>query len=123
MPIYGKNFIETTNLWFLEQVRRSGVKAISASKTLQDKRDDIPALAAKHGALNIRVFGSVARGEADEASDVDFLVDLEPGRSLFDLGGLLIDLQGLFDCSVDVVTSKGLKARMRDRVLREAVPL
>ena len=62
---------------------------------LHQKRDDILAIAARHGARNVRVFGSVARGEADEASDVDFLVDLEPGRSLFDLGGLLMDLQAL----------------------------
>lgn len=96
---------------------------MSASIVLQDRRDEILSLAAKHGARNIRVFGSVARGEADAASDVDFLVDLEPGRSLFDLGGLLMDLQQLFDCKVDVITSRGLKARMRDRVLKEAVPV
>ena len=96
---------------------------MSASRILQDKRAEILDLAIKHGARNIRVFGSVARGEADANSDVDFLVDLEPGRSLFDLGGLLMDLQQLFDCKVDVITSKGLKARMRDRVLKEAVPL
>lgn len=94
-----------------------------ASKILQDKRKEILDAAAKHGARNIRVFGSVARGEANAASAVDFLVDLEPGRSLFDLGGLLTDLQQLLNCRVDVVTSKGLKARMRDRVLKEAVPL
>lgn len=96
---------------------------MGVSQILQDKRDKILMLAAKHGAKNIRIFGSVARGEADETSDVDFLVDLEPGRSLFDLGGLLSDLQQLFDCEVDVVTSKGLKARMRENILKEAVPL
>jgi predicted nucleotidyltransferase len=57
-----------------------------------DKRDAILALAAKHGAANVRIFGSVAEGKADEASDVDFLLDMKPGRSLFDLGGLLMDL-------------------------------
>ena len=79
--------------------------------------------AQKHGAYNVRIFGSVARGEANNDSDIDFLVDLEQGRSLFDLGGLLMDLQKLFDCSVDVVTEQGLRPRLRERVLREALPI
>lgn len=90
---------------------------------LKRRRDEILRVAAIHGARRVRVFGSVARGEADEWSDVDFLVDLEKGRSLFDLGGLLMDLQDLLGRPVDVVTEKGLKARIRDRVLEEAVPL
>ncbi len=90
---------------------------------LQDKREEILQLAARHGALNLRVFGSVARGEAGPESDVDFLVELEPGRTLFDLGGLLMDLQDLLGRSVDVVTVKGLHWYIRDRVLKEAVPL
>ena len=90
---------------------------------LHRNRDKILKLAATHGARNIRVFGSVARGEADEQSDVDFLVDLEPGRSLLDLGGLLMDMQDLLGCRVDVVTEKGLRPRIRDQVFREAVPL
>ena len=90
---------------------------------LRRNRDEILRLAAAHGARNIRVFGSVARGEADEESDVDFLVDLEPGRSLLDLGGLLMDMRDLLGRRVDVVTEKGLRPRIRDRVFREAVPL
>src|SRR3954466_4522115 len=90
---------------------------------LQRSRDESIPNAASHGARRPDVFGSVARGEADERSDVDFLVDLEKGRSLFDLGGLLMDLQDLLGRPVDVVTEKGLKARIRDRVLEEAVPL
>jgi len=90
---------------------------------LIEKRNDILATAARHGARNVRVFGSVARGEADDASDVDFLVDMEPGRSLLDLGGLLMDLQELLGCEVDVATPNGLKPRIRERVLREAVRL
>jgi hypothetical protein len=90
---------------------------------LRQHREDILRLAAKHGARNVRIFGSVARGEADQHSDVDFLVEMEPGRSLFDLGGLQYDLEALLGCRVDVVTERGLKARMRSRVLREAVPL
>lgn len=65
----------------------------------------------------------MARGEADADSDVDFLVDLELGRSLLDLGGLLMELQGLLGCQVDIVTEKGLRPRIRDLVLSEAVPL
>ena len=90
---------------------------------LQDNRDRILSLAAKYGAYNVRIFGSVARGEADAASDVDFLVEMEAGRSLLDLGGLLIELQELLGCEVDLVTEKGLRHRIRERVLQEAVSL
>ena len=80
-------------------------------------------IAAKRGAKNVRVFGSVARGDNDPASDIDFLVDLEPGRTLFDLSGLLIDLETLLEQKVDVVTERGLRPRVRERVLAEAIPL
>jgi uncharacterized protein len=90
---------------------------------LQEKREAILQLAAKHGARNVRVFGSVARHEADEQSDIDFLVEMEPGRSLLDMGGFLMDLRELLGREVDVVTERGLKPRIRDRVLQEAVAL
>ncbi|HTV31948.1 MAG TPA: nucleotidyltransferase family protein [Methylocella sp.] len=90
---------------------------------LREKRDAVLALCAEHGASNIRIFGSVARGESDEASDIDFLVELAPGRTLFDLGGLQYDLEQLLGCPVDVVTEHGLKTRIRGRVLDEAVPI
>jgi hypothetical protein len=90
---------------------------------VQEKREAILQLAAKHGARNVRVFGSVARHEADEHSDIDFLVEMEPGRSLLDLGGLLMDLRELLGRDVDVVTERGLKPRIRERVLQEAVTL
>ena len=90
---------------------------------LQEKREAILATATKYGAYNIRIFGSVARGEANSESDVDFLVDMEAERSLFDLGGLLMELQDLLNCPVDVVTEKGLRQRIRDRVLSEAIHL
>lgn len=90
---------------------------------LKDRRNEIMRIAAKYGARNVRLFGSVARGDDSQDSDVDFLVDLEPGRSLFDLGGLLMDLQALLACKVDVVTERGLRPRIRDRVLKEAKPL
>jgi predicted nucleotidyltransferase len=93
------------------------------SELLKDKGEAILQIAAKHGARNVRVFGSVARGEADDQSDIDFLVDMEPGRSLLDLGGLLMDLQDLLGRNVDVVTERGLKPRIRERVLHEAVAL
>ncbi len=80
-------------------------------------------LAAKHGARNVCVFGSVARGDARPDSDIDLLVELEPGRSLFDLGGLLFDLQALLGVDVDVVTENGLRSRIRAQVLQEAIPL
>jgi uncharacterized protein len=90
---------------------------------LQAKREDILRLAKQYGAYNVRVFGSVARGEADEQSDIDLLVDMEAGRSLLDLGGLLMDLRDLLDCAVDVVTERGLRPRIKERVLRETIPL
>jgi predicted nucleotidyltransferase len=96
---------------------------MSIQEILKAKRKEILSVAAEHGAYNVRIFGSVARGEADSESDVDFLVEMEPGRSLLDLGGLLMDLQELLDCKVDVVTELGLRSRIRDRVLSEAIPL
>ena len=92
-------------------------------EVLKAKREEILRLAARHGARNVRLFGSVARGEADTESDVDVLVDMEPGRSLLDMGGLLMDLQELLGCRVDVVTERGLRERIRERVLQEAIPL
>ena len=93
------------------------------SQLLQEKREEILQLAAKHGAYNVRVFGSVARGEAGADSDVDFLVDMGPGRTLFDLAGLLVELQDLLGCGVDIVEPEGLHQYIKDRVMREAVAL
>jgi len=87
------------------------------------QRESILRIAARRGAKNVRVFGSVARGQSDEMSDIDFLVEMEPGRTLFDLSGLLADLETLLQHPVDVVTEKGLRPRIRERVLAEAVPL
>jgi uncharacterized protein len=96
---------------------------MSLNELLQTKREDILRTAAKYGAYNVRVFGSVARGEADEQSDIDLLVNMEPNRSLFDLGGLWTDLQDLLGHNVDVVPEDCLRTRIRERVLKEAVPL
>ncbi|MSP14508.1 MAG: nucleotidyltransferase [Chloroflexi bacterium] len=90
---------------------------------LQERREEILQIAARYGAHNVRVFGSVARGEADEFSDVDFLVEMDPGRTLLDMGGLLMELRELLGREVDVITERGLKPRLRARVLHEAVPL
>lgn len=92
-------------------------------RLVREKRAEILRIASRHGARDVRVFGSVARGEADGQSDVDFLVELEAGRSLLDLGGLQMELESLLGRRVDVVTARGLKARIRERVLREAVPV
>jgi hypothetical protein len=105
------------------QYDAGGEKDMSVREVLAGRRDDILRIAARHGARNVRVFGSVARGDDDERSDVDFLVELEPGRSLLDLGGLLMELQDLLGRRVDVVTDKGLRSRIRQRVLNEAVPV
>ena len=90
---------------------------------LMDNREKILHIAETHGAYNVRVFGSTARNEADEKSDVDILVDLKPGRNLLDLGGLLMDLQDFLHCRVDVITEKTMKPRMRKTVLYEAIKL
>jgi predicted nucleotidyltransferase len=96
---------------------------MTVAALLAQKRTDILRIAAKYGARHVRVFGSVARGDADARSDVDFLVDLEAGRSLLDLGGLQYELESLLDRPVDAVTERGLKARIRERVVQEAVPV
>ncbi len=87
---------------------------------VKEKRNEILAIARKHGASNVRVFGSVARGEADEQSDIDLLVDLDRGRTLFDLAALIEELNEVTGRHVDVVTERGLRARIHDAVLREA---
>ncbi len=90
---------------------------------LKEKREEILRIAARHGARNVRVFGSVARGEADAQSDIDLLVEFESDRSLLDHAALWLELQELLGCKVDVVSEGGVKARIRDRVLREALPV
>ena len=96
---------------------------MNVRELLDSKREEIIRIAAKHGARNVRIFGSVARGEADDASDVDFLVEFEPTVSLLDHASLLVELEDLLGRKVDVASMRGLKERIRDRVLREAVPL
>jgi uncharacterized protein len=90
---------------------------------LKERREDILRLAAKYGAANVRIFGSVAKGQGGPESDVDFLIDMEPGRTLFDLGGLLYELRELLGVPVDVVPEDSLRESVRANAIREAVPL
>jgi predicted nucleotidyltransferase len=90
---------------------------------VRSHRDQVLNLAEKRRIMNVRIFGSVARGDATNASDLDFLVTPKPGCSLLDLGGLLMDLQDLFNCKVDIVTDEGIKPRARENILRDAVPI
>ena len=100
------------------------VKIMMTMDTLRlEKRGEILRLAELHGCHNVRVFGSVASGENKPGSDVDFLVDLEKGRGLLDLGGFLSDLQNLLGVEVDLVESGSIHPYIRDRVLAEAMPL
>ena len=89
----------------------------------QQYRDAILSAASRNGVRNVRVFGSVARGDEKPDSDIDLLIDLEPGRTLFDHGGFLMDVRDLLNREVDVVTENGLRKRIREQVLDEAVPL
>ena len=98
-------------------------KIVAIEELIKDRREEILRIAARHGAHNVRVFGSVVRGEARPDSDVDFLVDMDPGRTLLDMGGLLMELREILGREVDVVTERGLKARIRDRIIKEASPL
>jgi len=90
---------------------------------LQAHREEILDLARRHGAGDVRVFGSLARGDASESSDLDLLVTLAEGRSLLDLVQLKLDLEDLIHRSMDVVTERALSPYLRARVLSEAIPL
>jgi len=96
---------------------------MALDRLLKEKRVEILRICAKYGAHNVRVFGSVARGEADETSDLDLIVTFEPGRSLLDHAALVVELERQLGCRVDVVSDRGLKPRLRERVLKEARPL
>lgn len=93
------------------------------SRLIEEHREKIRELAANHGATDVRVFGSLARGEGTESSDLDLLVTLEERRSLLDLVGLKQDIEDLLQRPVDVVTEAALSHYIRDRVLAEATPL
>jgi predicted nucleotidyltransferase len=96
---------------------------MSVQDMLKEKREEILQIAARHGARNVRIFGSVVRGEADAASDIDLLVTLQPGTTLLDHAGLILELEELLGCKVDVASDRGLRPRVRERVMSEAMPL
>jgi predicted nucleotidyltransferase len=93
------------------------------SQVLRDKRDEIVRIASRHGAANIRIFGSVARGEAGPESDIDLLIDVGSQTSSWFPAGLIIDLENLLGRRVEVVTERALDPQIREHVLGEAVPL
>lgn len=92
-------------------------------ETLKQRREEILAIAQRYRAKNVRVFGSIARGEAEPDSDIDLVVEFEPGTSLMDHGGLIMDLQDALGCKVDVVSERGMRDRLRKRVEVDAVAL
>jgi predicted nucleotidyltransferase len=96
---------------------------MSISQLLQSKRSQIIQIAARHGAQKVRVFGSVVRGDARPDSDIDFLVNMEGGRSLLDLVKLRQDLEELLHRKVDVLTDGGLSPHLEQHIHAEAVPL
>ena len=96
---------------------------MSIDELLQEKREEILRIAARHGAYNVRVFGSAVRRETGPDSDLDFLVEVGPRRSAWFPAGLVVDLEELLGCKVDVVTEQALHWYIHDRVLEEAVPL
>ena len=96
---------------------------MALEELLKEKREAILCICTKHGARNVRVFGSVARGEAGESSDIDLIVEFDPGRSLLDHAALMLDLDELLGRKVDIVTEKGLYWLLRRRILKEARPL
>jgi len=96
---------------------------MSVAQLVHEKRELVHQIAARHGARNVRVFGSIARGEAREDSDIDFLVDTGPVTSSWFPAGLVLDLEEVLGCKVEVVTERGLSPLIKERVLQEAVPL
>jgi uncharacterized protein len=92
-------------------------------EALRSRRNEILRIASEHGAQDVRVFGSVARGESVQGSDLDFLVRLEAGYSLLDLIAIKQDLEDLLSCEVDVVTESALSPYIREQVLQEATML
>ena len=93
------------------------------SQALQTHREEIRHVVEKHHAENVRVFGSVLRGDDTEDSDLDLLVDPLPGATLFDMGGIQVDLEEMLGISVDILTPGDLPLKFRDQVLQEAVPV
>ncbi len=95
---------------------------MSEFQLIRQKKNEILSIVRQHGIRRIRIFGSVARGDETPQSDIDFLVDLEEGCTLFDLGGALVELQKLLGRKVDIVTERGLHWYLREKIIKEARP-
>jgi predicted nucleotidyltransferase len=124
----GRQIVEDRYNWAMRTRKRNGrrtngARRIGLAALVRAKRSAILRLAAAHGARDVRVFGSLARGEAGPGSDLDLLVRMEDDRSLLDLVGLWQDLQELLGRKVDVISEGGLSPHLRDRILAEAIPL
>jgi uncharacterized protein len=98
-------------------------QVLDAAQLIRLNRDEILKIADRHGVRNVRVFGSVARGDARPESDVDFLVEAGPSTSSWFPGGLIVDLEALLGRRVEVVTERGIHPQLRDNILKEAVPI
>jgi predicted nucleotidyltransferase len=96
---------------------------MTLAQTVKEKREELLKVAARRGARNVRLFGSLARGEEKAGSDVDLLVEMEEGRSLLDLSHLIQDMEDLLGCPVHVVEPEALHWAIRERILKEAAPL
>ena len=97
--------------------------AVADLDAIREHRSEILDRASQHGARNVRVFGSAARGDAGPASDVDLLVEMDPGRSLLDFVGLWQELEDLFGLKVDLVSEGGISPYLREQILSEAIAL
>ena len=102
---------------------RSDKRHVISQQDILNRRESILAIAKRHGAHDVRIFGSVARGDVIESSDLDFIVRFDPDRTLFDHGGLIMDLRDLLGVKVDVVSEAGMRDRFRKHVMKEAIPL
>ena len=92
-------------------------------QAIRERRQEILEIASRHGAHDVRIFGSVARGDASESSDLDLIVRFEPARTLLDHAGLIGDLEDLLGTRIDVIDEDGMRPRFRKVVMKETVPL
>ena len=100
-----------------------GCASMDAGQILKAERERILQIAAKHRVRRIRVFGSVARGDADHQSDLDLLVEMPAGSTLLDQAALQVELEKTLGCRVDILSENGMKPRVRERVMKEAQPV
>jgi hypothetical protein len=114
---------DTPNNGLASSLRRGMILEVITRLSINRQREAILEIAARYGATNIRIIGSVARGDATDASDLDLIVRFERGRSLLDHGGLVMDLRELLGIRVDVIDEEAMRPRFRQHVMKEAIPL